>query len=99
MKKRKSKSEAEVMAIKEEQRWRIESDLRAIQNAESIRKDKARMSAVQRLAREQMTAVADLAGMKGKPMEKSTSTKAMGTKPMSTKDMSMKGMPKTKGKK
>lgn len=40
-----------------EKKWRAEDDLRALQRAEEIRRDKARMSEVKKCANEQMKAL------------------------------------------
>lgn len=47
---------AKAMAVQEE-RWRAESDLRTLQEAEMIRRDPKRMRTMQKLADEQMKAL------------------------------------------
>lgn len=46
---------------KQEEKWRVESDLRTLIEAECIRKDSKRLAAAQKLAKEQMMEVAAVA--------------------------------------
>lgn len=43
-----------------EKKWRAEDDLRALQRAEEIRRDKSRMSEVKKCANEQMKALKNI---------------------------------------
>lgn len=46
--------------VKEDQKWRAEDDLRALQRAKEIEADKARMSAAKKVAAEQKAALAKI---------------------------------------
>jgi len=48
-------------AIKEDERWRVESDLSTLMEAEKIKADAKRLAKVQALAKEKMMAVAKVA--------------------------------------
>lgn len=43
--------------VKEDQKWRAEDDLKALQRAKEIEKDKSRMKAAKAVAKEQMNAL------------------------------------------
>lgn len=47
---------------KEEERWRVESDMRTLVEAEEIRRDTKRLAAAKKLAQEKMLEVAAVAG-------------------------------------
>ena len=48
----------------EDKKWKIESDLRSLVDAEEVKKDKKRYSAAMKLAKEKMAAMKDI--QKGK---------------------------------
>lgn len=54
------------MPIKEEERWRVEDDMRMLMQAETIRKDPKRMAKVQAMAKQKLLDMASLAGDSGK---------------------------------
>lgn len=66
----------------DERRWRAQSDVRTLKEAEEIRKDKSRMTAAQREAQTQLQAIAQIA--KAEP--KDTKPKSTGTKNESMND-------------
>ncbi len=47
--------------IKDDEKWKVESDLRTMIEAETIKNDPKRFAKVQQLAKERMTEVAKLA--------------------------------------
>lgn len=47
--------------VKEDQKWRAEDDLRALQRAKEIEGDKSRMKAAKTIAKEQMAALSKVA--------------------------------------
>lgn len=47
--------------VKEDQKWRAEDDLRALQRAREIEGDKSRMKAAKAIAKEQMAALSKVA--------------------------------------
>jgi aminoglycoside/choline kinase family phosphotransferase len=49
------------IAIKDDERWRVESDLSTLMEAEKIKADTKRFARVQALAKEKMMAVAKVA--------------------------------------
>lgn len=58
---KRKKSNALVAGISEDNRWRAESDLSTLMEAEKIRADSKRLAAAQALAKEKMMAVAKVA--------------------------------------
>lgn len=48
-----------------EMRYRAEDDLRTLQRAEEVRKDRGRLGMAQRVAKEQVKALSTIAGRKG----------------------------------
>lgn len=63
-KKRKSKSVDSMppaSVVKQERRWRAESDLRTIQEASEIKRDPKRIKDAKQIAREQIRALKDVA--------------------------------------
>lgn len=55
------KTKVVVSSIKDDERWRVEDDLRIMVEAEKIEKDPKRMAKVQALAKEKMMDVAKIA--------------------------------------
>lgn len=51
-----------IAALKPDEEWRVESDLRTLTEAEAIQKDPKRMAKVQALAKKRMLEVAAIAG-------------------------------------
>lgn len=56
-----AKGSIAVASIKEDERWRVESDLSTLIEAEKIKADPKRLAKVQTLAKEKMMAVAKVA--------------------------------------
>lgn len=48
--------------VERERKWRAESDLRSLREAEAIAKDRARLSAAKKLASEEAAALSSIAG-------------------------------------
>lgn len=59
-----AKGNKKATAISVDEEWRVESDLRTLMEAESIKKDPKRFAKVQAMAKEKMMAVAAVAGSK-----------------------------------
>lgn len=57
----KKRSTANTISIKEDERWRVESDLSTLMEAEKIEADPARMAKVAALAKERMMSYAKVA--------------------------------------
>lgn len=55
------KKNSAAAVLKDDEKWRVESDLRTMIEAEAIRNDAKRFSKVQALAKERMTEVAKVA--------------------------------------
>jgi hypothetical protein len=58
------------MAIGNDQKWQVESDLRALMDACEIRKDPKRLNAAAALAKERMVAMGDVAADASESSEK-----------------------------
>lgn len=56
-----AKTPSAIATIKDDEKWRVESDLRTLIEAESIKNDPKRYAKVQALAKERMTEVAKVA--------------------------------------
>lgn len=54
-------SDCSPTSVKENDKWRAEDDLRALQRAAEIQSDKARMTAAKAIAKEQMNALQKVA--------------------------------------
>jgi hypothetical protein len=50
------------VAIKMDEEWKVESDMRCLMEAAAIRKDKKRMAKVKAMAQKKLSEVAGLAG-------------------------------------
>ena len=57
----KAKASPKVTAVKQEQRWQRESDLRTLREAEAVRADKARLAGARAEAQAQMKALGRVA--------------------------------------
>lgn len=51
------------VAMSDDSKWRAESDMRTLAEAEAIRRDPKRLKAAQKCAAEQLDAMQDVAGM------------------------------------
>lgn len=58
----KKKAANSIAPIADDDKWRAESDLRTLRDAEEIRMDKARVARAQSVARDQMKALSKVAG-------------------------------------
>lgn len=56
------KSSPVAVNVKEEDRWRVENDMRVLIDAEAIKADPKRLAKVQAMAREKVVEVAKIAG-------------------------------------
>lgn len=65
-KKRKSSSKVNSISPFSDAKWRVESDLRTLTEAEEIRRDPARLKKAQALAKEKLAEMASVAGDAGK---------------------------------
>lgn len=62
----------------EEKRWRVESDLRTLAEADRIRADKGRMADVKAMAKEQVQALQRVTGTQGAKAPSESKTEIVG---------------------